>query len=134
MDLPQQMRPTALLESRVVRVRGVEVTAQHAVERRPQRRIDHVLGAAPVEEVARLRGAEGPDVAVVPRGAPAGLIGMDRRTGTDLITEDRHLVRGDLGHALTGGGNCAGNQMQLMGPSPDRPGWSAPAAGRLRAA
>src|SRR4051812_45429132 len=63
----------------ILAVDDVKVTEQRPTERRPEELAKHAAGPTPPDEVAAGRGAEGPDVAVHPILAPAGLITADGR-------------------------------------------------------
>src|SRR5689334_2369243 len=86
------MHPTALMQSRIHIVGGVEVRAQYALEVFAQQVLNYFTSPRVVVlVVAHLRRTHTPDIAVLAILSPACLIGLHRWTGTDSRLERLHL-------------------------------------------
>ena len=113
-DVPQQVGPTPLLQSRVVVVGSVEVAHQNPAKLFSQRLVHHLPAPAPAQK-APLRGrAERPDAAVDPVLPPAGLIGVDHRAGTDALQRLAHFQPALPGNLVDGPDDGPDAQLQLM--------------------
>src|SRR5260370_13619259 len=80
------MDPTALMQSLMDVVAGIEIAAQHSFELAADQLFDHF--ACPrvmVLVVTHAGGTHAPDVAIAAIFAPARLISLHRPTGADLL-------------------------------------------------
>ena len=80
-NVPQQVGPASLFESRVVVVGHVEVAHQNPFEELAQDLVHHLPAPAPAQEEPLRGRAESPDVAVFPVLPPTRFIGVDHRAG-----------------------------------------------------
>ena len=101
-DVPQQMRPAALLGAVVVMAGGVAVADQRSGKLIAQDFIDDRLASSPSQKVPQVGSAEGPHVAVVPVLPPARLIGVNHRTAADAFQDGGRFSLGLAGRLLRG--------------------------------
>ena len=113
-DVPQQVGPAPLLQSRVVVVGGVEVACQNPAKLLAQRLVHHLSAPAPAQEVPLRRCAEGPNVAVDSILPPASLVSVHYRAATDALqrfSDSRSAMPGNLMDGPDDGPNA---QFQLV--------------------
>src|SRR2546421_924371 len=91
MPMAQQMHPTALMQSLIDIVGGVEVTAEHSLKTLAQQLLDDLTASrVMVLVVAHLGRTHTPDVAILAIFAPASLISLYGWAGSDLPLERCH--------------------------------------------
>ncbi len=98
MNIPQQMHPAVLMPTFVAGGDPGEVTDHHPCEGLIHHGGKHLRTAPSMREQPDLRGAKGPDIAVVAILATACLVNMHDRTRPDLVGELGHNRRGSLSH------------------------------------
>src|SRR5205807_10089432 len=91
MPIAQEMHPTALMQSLIDIVGGVEVTAQHSLKALAQQLLDHLTASGVmVLVVADGAGTHTPDGAVLAIFSPPRLIGLYRWAGANLLLKRYH--------------------------------------------
>src|SRR5258708_10448753 len=86
--IAQEMHPTALMQALMAVVAGIEVTAKHPAVVLTDQLFDHFPATRMMVLLLADAGRAGtPDVAIEAVFAPPRLIGLHRRTGTDLPFE-----------------------------------------------
>ena len=113
-DVPQQVHPASLLQSRVVMIGGIEVADQHPTEGLIQHLVHHLLVAATPQEIPLGGSAESPSVAIGAILPPASLVGVDHRAAPDALQNPVHRRLGLPGHLVDGPDDGAEAQAQLV--------------------